>query len=296
MRSTMSRPEDFGRGTSIRAAGGSRREVLRFVAYGVPVEVHVSPPHLLNDVRNCLPPGWLRAPHERAGHVVSIVRDDGDEAAARTQVFVRRRRILDTRYWSEALRCLESHIQLYVAEMAHDWIFMHAGVVAWRGKAILLPGRSYAGKTSMVAALLTAGAEYLSDEYAVFDPSGRVHPYARRLSLREDDGDKFRRPGPEEFGSRTCPGPLSIGLVAMTKYVAGARWRPTRAPTGWAALALLNNMVPIRRQPERCLHVVERVLAEAVCVRGKRGEAEDTAPALLEAVACHPAPSRAVPA
>jgi hypothetical protein len=266
------------------------------VAYGVPVEVCASHAELLDDVRNCLPPGWLPAPHVRAGHVVSIVRDDTEGAAARTQVFVRRRRILDTRCWSEALHCLESHIQIHVAEMTRERIFVHAGVVGWRGKAILLPGRSYAGKSSMVAALLTAGAEYLSDEYAVCDCNGLVHPYARRLSLRQADGDKLRRPGPEEFGSRTCPGPLPIGLVAMTKYVAGARWRPRRAPSGWAALALLNNMVPIRRQPDRCLHVVQRVLAGALCLRGNRGEAEDTAPALLEAAACHPAPSRAVSA
>jgi hypothetical protein len=243
-----------------------------------------------------LPPGWLPAPHVPAEHVVSIVRDDTDEAAARTQVFAQQRRILDTRCWSEALHCLESHIQLYVAEMTCDWVFVHAGVVGWRGKAILLPGRSFVGKSSLVAALLAAGAEYLSDEYAVLDPSGLVHPYARRLSLRQDGGAKLRRPGPEELGSRTCPGPLPVGLVAVLKYVAGARWRPTPAASGWTAMALLNNMVPIRRQPGRCLHVIHRVLAEAVCLRGNRGEAADAAPELLEAVGGHPASSRAMAA
>jgi hypothetical protein len=242
-----------------------------------------------------LPPGWQPAPHVSTGHIVSIARDDTEGAAARTQVFVQRRRILDTRCWSEALHCLESHIQLYVAEMTCDWIFVHAGVVGWRGQAILLPGRTFAGKSSLVAALLTAGAEYLSDEYAVCDSNGLVYPYARRLSLRENGGVKLRRPGPEEFGSRTCPGPLPVGLVAMTKYVEGARWCPTRAPSGWAALALLNNMVPIRRQPDQCLHVIHRVLAEAHCLRGNRGEAADTAPALLEAVAGHSVLTRPVP-
>jgi hypothetical protein len=270
--------------------------VLRIVAYGVTVEVRVSHADLLCDVRNCLPPGWQPAPHAHAEHVVSVVRDDADKAAARTQIFVRRRRILDTRCWSEALHCLESHIQLHVAEMAGERIFVHAGVVGWRGKAILLPGRSFAGKSSLVAALLKAGAEYLSDEYAVCDSSGLVHPYPRRLSLREDGGEKLRRPGPEEFGSRTCRGPLPVGLIAMTKYVAGARWCPTRAPSGWAALALIDNMVPIRRQPGRCLHVIHRILAEALCLRGNRGEAEDAAPALLAAAAGHSASRPALPA
>ena len=68
------------------------------------------------------------------------------------------------------------------------------------------------------------------------------------------------------------------------------------APSGWAALALLNNMVPIRRQPDRCLHVIHRVLAEAPCLRGNRGEAEHAARALLDAVAGHETLPRAVPA
>ena len=154
---------------------------------------------------------------------------------------------------------------------------------------------SYAGKTSMVAALLTAGAEYLSDEYAVFDPSGGSIPMPGGFRCERMTGARFRRPGPEEFGSRHCPGPLSIGLVAMTRICRRRTLASHASAHRLGMLALLNNMVPIRRQPERCLHVVERVLAEAVCVRGKRGEAEDTAPALLEAVACHPAPSRPCP-
>jgi hypothetical protein len=207
-------------------------------------------------------------------------------------VFVDSERVLETQSWSEALHCLESHIQLHVAEMTREWVFVHAGVVGWRGQAILLPGRSFAGKSSLVAALLKAGAEYLSDEYAVCDSNGLVYPYARRLSLRQDDGAKLRRPRPEDFGSRTSAGPLPIGLVAMTKYVAGARWRPTHAPRGWAALALLDNMVPIRRQPGRCLHVAHLILAGAPCLRGKRGEAEDAARALLAAVPVHAAQRR----
>jgi hypothetical protein len=66
-----------------------------------------------------------------------------------------------------------------VAENARRWIFVHAGVVAWRGQAIVIPGATQSGKTSLVAALVRAGAEYFSDEYAVFDARGRVHPLPR---------------------------------------------------------------------------------------------------------------------
>jgi len=78
----------------------------------------------------------------------------------------------------------ETDLQLYVAEMAPRRLFVHAGVVGWRGQAIIIPGRTFTGKTTLVAALVKAGATYYSDEYAVLDVRGRVHPYARPLGIR----------------------------------------------------------------------------------------------------------------
>ena len=46
-----------------------------------------------------------------------------------------------------------------------------------------LPGHSFSGKSTLVAALVRAGAVYYSDEFAVLDPDGFVHPYAKALSL-----------------------------------------------------------------------------------------------------------------
>ena len=83
------------------------------------------------------------------------------------------------------MESLESDMQRFVAEMAHRRVFVHAGVVGWQGKAIIIPGRTFTGKTTMVAELVRAGATYYSDEYAVFDLQGRVHPYARPLGMRE---------------------------------------------------------------------------------------------------------------
>ena len=69
---------------------------------------------------------------------------------------------------------------VHVANYAPDRVFVHAGVVAWRGRALVLPGTSFAGKTTLVAELVRAGAIYYSDEYAVLDEQGRVHPYSAR--------------------------------------------------------------------------------------------------------------------
>src|SRR5438105_11686695 len=136
---------------------------------------------------------------------------------------------------------LESELQLFVAEWARDRVFVHAGVVGWDGQAIVIPGRSLSGKSTLVAALLRAGATYYSDEYAVLDDRGHVHPYSRLLSLRQPAGERPKRCSAADLGSRPGIEPLPVGLVAVTKYQSGARWRPRPLTPGKAMLELLNN-------------------------------------------------------
>ena len=79
-------------------------------------------------------------------------------------------------------------LMVHVANYAPDRVFVHAGVVGWKGRALVLPGTSFAGKTTLVAELVRAGATYYSDEYAVVDEQGRVHPYPRDLQMRDAGG------------------------------------------------------------------------------------------------------------
>jgi hypothetical protein len=66
------------------------------------------------------------------------------------------------------LDAFENHLQLWVAEGAPRHAFVHAGVVGWRGRAMVIPRSSHSGKSTLAAALIRAGATYYSDEYAVF--------------------------------------------------------------------------------------------------------------------------------
>ena len=68
------------------------------------------------------------------------------------------------------------------------FVFLHAGVIGWRDRAFVFPGPSFAGKSTLIAELVRAGATYYSDEYAVVDEDGRVHPYARALQMRQSGG------------------------------------------------------------------------------------------------------------
>jgi hypothetical protein len=75
---------------------------------------------------------------------------------------------------STAVSALLQQITGTVTTLLRRLLYLHAGVVAVGGRAIVVVGESGTGKTSTVAALVREGAAYLSDEVAVFDPERRV--------------------------------------------------------------------------------------------------------------------------
>jgi hypothetical protein len=105
-------------------------------------------------------------------------------AACRYVIYINAQEAAKAESFEEALDLLESLLHFQAAQAAREYVFIHAGVVAWEGRAIVLPGRSMSGKTSLVAALIGKGATYYSDEYTVLDKDGYVHPYPKDLSLR----------------------------------------------------------------------------------------------------------------
>lgn len=258
-------------------------------SYGVRVGLRATTAEGLARLAARLPPGWRRARGRTVGRLYSYV-DGGDEENAGRGVrrfhllYGDASRLARTREASEASEAFESDAQLFVATGARGRLFVHAGVVGWGGRAILLPGRSFAGKTTLVAELVRAGAVYYSDEYAVLDEEGRVHPYARPLGVRGEAGAPRRRIAAEELaGAGGVVGPLPVGLVYVGQYRAGARWRPRRLTGGRAVLALLAHTVAARREPAVALDVLGRVARDAAVLQGTRGEASATAPALLAA-------------
>lgn len=177
----------------------------------------------------------------------------------------------------------ESDLRLFVAEYAHDRVFVHAGVVAWNDRAIIIPGRSFSGKSTLVAELIRAGATYYSDEYAVLDSRGLVHPFPKPLELRESGaGIRQSKVHLEKIGGKAGTKPIRAGMVLMTKFEPEARWRPQKLTLGKGVLELLHNTVSARRSPERALVALQKVAAEAEIVKTKRGSAPVVVPAILK--------------
>ena len=257
---------------------------LAFTAYGVRVGIRVSEAEVLKRVGSHLPPGRKPASSPRVDILYSLVVGGvGLRSGVRrfNLLYADALRVARSLNLEEVLDALEAHVHLHVAEAAPRRRFVHAGVVGWRGEGILIPGRSHSGKSTLVAALLAAGATYYSDEYAVLDERGRVHPYLKALSLRADPGGKAARHPVTTLGERAGSTPLPITLVVVTHYKAGAIWRPRHLSSGLGVLALLANTVSARRQPAAALALLQRATADAIILEGQRGEASAVATQLL---------------
>ena len=179
-----------------------------------------------------------------------------------------------------ALSVFDARLRAYLAEHAPHHVFVHAGVVGHRGKAILLPGATFTGKTTLVAELVRAGATYYSDEYAVLDADGLVHPYARPLSIR-DGGRAATDHRVESLGGSAGAEPLPVGLVAVTQYRPGSEWQPRPLSPGEAVLALLANTIPAQERPAQSLAAIRRAVEGSIALEGERDEAAAVAADLL---------------
>jgi|SRR6185503_6245648 len=259
---------------------------ISFVSYGRRVGIRVSAASALSALDACLPPLRRRTSSPVVERLYSfVVGGDASGSVRRFHIVHadanRLARTLDLRV---ACDSLENDLRLYLAEQSRGRVFLHAGVVGWRGRALVIAGRSMSGKSSLVAALVRAGATYYSDEYAVLDAHGRVHPYSAPLSIRGEPGTNPVRVSAEELGGRSGIAPLPVGLFAIPEYREGARWRPRTLSTGRGMLALLANTFPIRSRPAQALKAIETAVSRAPVLHGRRGEAEETVEPLLSAL------------
>jgi hypothetical protein len=176
-----------------------------------------------------------------------------------------------------------SKLRLTIAEYADSRVFIHAGVVGWKGKAIVIPARSFQGKTTLVAELIKKGAVYYSDEYAVLNEEGLVHPFPKTLSLRGII-DKYRQveTTPESFGGKVGTEPIPVGMVLLTEYEAGAVWEPKIISSGNGIMEILEHTIPIRYKPQFTLQVLNKMANRAIIAKSKRSEAKDLVEMLLK--------------
>lgn len=182
----------------------------------------------------------------------------------------------------------DSMIRLTVAEHAVSTVFLHSGAVGWQGKAIIFPARSFKGKTTLVAEMLRNGAEYYSDEYAILDETGLVHPFPRDLTMRGIEHEYADTEVP--ISSLDCKigvAAIPVGVVLITEYVHGAEWSPKILSSGQGIIEVIPHTIPLHADTQFSLKVLNIALGRAIIAKSIRGDAKLASKQILAFVDKH---------
>jgi HprK-related kinase A len=175
-----------------------------------------------------------------------------------------------------------------------DYLALHAGAVARKGKAVLLPAPPDSGKTTLSAALTRAGFSYLSDEVALIEPhSALVHPYARALWMEIPSidlmGSDVRAAIPSDLLAlgrlqyQVTPEELrpgSVGSPSRVRWIVAPSYRRD-APTTLEPMSRAEALVLLADQSfnfgrfgAKALPLLERLVKGAECYRLSMGDLE----------------------
>jgi len=259
-------------------------KTFSFESYGVPVSILASNDDLLQmtiDIARKSLLGNLRTVVEpEAAHIIRVGREDGSitldfdgEDCGKADSDYAFANYFDTR------------IRLLIAEFAVDRVFIHAGVVSWRGRAILLPGESHAGKSTLVTELIKRGADYMSDEYAVVDAEASVHAYPRPISMRSTSLPTTTWKVPLDGLNTNVPErAVEPGLILFTRYQSDGVWAPKMLTTGKGVLQLVPHTVSIRVHPNFTMSVLSKLASRGIIAESLRGEAENASQMIIDLV------------
>lgn len=244
-------------------------------AYGVRFSVACEDPELTSQVLDRLPPGTrLRTPHSgRPAFTCSVTTERAPTGAHGVRVVALDGLELQRSYSDRpALELFESTVRFEVARRARRWTFVHAGVVGWQDTAIVIPGFSRAGKSTLVKALVEGGATYYSDEFAAIDTRGRVFPFAQPLMARTESGGRLRL-SIADLGGTVGVSPLPVGLIVSTRFEAESSWNPVTLSPGASVLVMLANTVRARVDSAGSIRMLAKVAERAQAIESERGDA-----------------------
>ena len=287
---TLSRDKE----KSVRKSGSGKSandaaiRPFRFTSYGVRVEIISNRQNIVSQAEAVVRKSLLNnvKPYrgKRFDHRFELIHTDGGTY----KLIQNGERLSYGRSRRKFFKYFDSIIRVAVGEYAVERVFLHAGVVAWRGRAILIPADSYKGKSTLVTELVRRGAEYYSDEFAILDADGLVSPFARPIAMRTTDG----RFTPYEIeldslGATTGIKPIPVGVILLTGYKPGARWRPEILTPGLGIIDLMPYTLSIRHAPEFSLSVLNKIARHAIIIRSLRGSAKNFSGILLDFVDKH---------
>ncbi len=162
-----------------------------------------------------------------------------------------------------------------VARRSPQSVVARGAVVSVAGRGVVVLGPAGAGTSTLVAALVAAGAELCSDGLAVLDEDGWAHPVTA--------------------GGPTTGSPVPVAMIVATEFVAEADWSPTEVVGVRAVLGLLGHVVGAGGNAPAARTLARRLAERVVELRGPRPEATTVAADLLARVRSLDLPARVAP-
>lgn len=258
---------------------------MNFEAYGARIGIRFNDLQAFGSIArmlpDILPTGWNEIDGSSAEHIFSIILKN--KKSRKSSFYKDGELILENCSLEDIRQSLDSLIRMTVGEYSKDYVFIHAGVVGWKGRAIVIPGRSFSGKTTLVAEFVQRGATYYSDDFTVLDKNGYVHPFPRKLSLRGiiDDYQQMDF-AVEELGGKRGFEPIPVGTLLLTKYKKNSKPRLKLISSGEGIMAGLDNSLSVRRNPAHVMKVLSAALIDARTYKSNRDEAKEFADICLK--------------
>jgi hypothetical protein len=195
------------------------------------------------------------------------------------------------------------HINRQVIERSGEYLLLHSAAAVGKTGAILLPAPPESGKSTVVAALVQAGLDYLTDEAAAIDPStGFVYPYPKPLSL--DPGSWSVLPdlepkigpdlkpfigvqwqvAPNDIRPRSIAEPAQVRFVITPSYARGQTTSLVPVSRAKMLTALVNNSFNLASFGRNGFALLARVVAGSDCYTAAFSDVHEACDAILAVV------------
>lgn len=171
---------------------------------------------------------------------------------------------------------LERSLAVFAALRLSRLVAVHAAVIRWQGRALVVPAVSGGGKSTLSRAAHEAGATVMSDEYALIDPgTGLVTGWRRPVRILTAHG------GVDRLDIAVAVGPTPVGCVAFVVHQPGSADAWHAISHGAAVGRLLAHTLCASIRPHDSLDAALAAIGTAHAVAGTRGDAATTMAPLL---------------
>lgn len=182
----------------------------------------------------------------------------------------------------------------HLSDKSQGGLLFHAAAVSWKGRCVVLPGKTGAGKTTLAAWLVRKGLGYLTDEL-VYVPFGlaNIQPFVRPLNIKPSAQSALRSSRildfeslePQILGGRdvtlvsavaldspVAPARPGLGVIAFPRYQTRSRFSAERLSKAQAGMGLMGCLINARNLPDHGFTEVTRLARMAPAFRVSYGD------------------------